>query len=484
SDVPVIPEANRVAIAANAKDFTIGTLAFTSCDLKQPRSSATTAAFCAPFAVPEDRNKLNGRKIDMRLALIKADNAVADGFIFFIAGGPGQSAVDNWPQIAAAFGPLRKNRHVILLDQRGIGGSNGLECAALPDESTADHAPAVIEQRTRECLNKVSQHSDPSQYTTTAAIEDIEALRVALGGPTLDLVGVSYGTRVAQQYLMRHPDGVRSVVLDSVAPNSLVLGQEFSRNLDDALKAQFANCTNTPACKKAFGNPMANLLTLRDRYKAEPQKATVHDPIDFSESPMTLDENVLATVARMHAYSPETAALLPLVVSEALQGNTAPLLGQAKILSSALEELSNSAMQLSVVCSEDVDRMKVDPAQANSLLGNAMIGVMQQQCAIWPKGTRPADFNAALASDKPILILEGELDPVTPPRYGEEVMKGLSNAKLIVAKGQGHNVIGRGCIPKVVGKFVSQLAPTKLDVKCVEQLGPIPAFISFSGATP
>ncbi|MFZ2235335.1 MAG: alpha/beta hydrolase, partial [Dokdonella sp.] len=110
--------------------------------------------------------------------------------------------------------------------------------------------------------------------------------------------------------------------------------------------------------------------------------------------------------------------------------------------------------------------------------------VMQQQCAIWPKGTRPADFNASLVSDKPVLILEGELDPVTPPRYGEEVMKGLTNGKLIVAKGQGHNVIGRGCIPKLVGKFVSELAPAKLDTKCVDQLGPIPAFISFSGATP
>ncbi|MGB4859933.1 MAG: alpha/beta hydrolase [Dokdonella sp.] len=483
-EVPVIPEANRVAIAANAKDFTIGTLAFTSCDLKQPRSSATTAAFCAPFAVPEDRSKPDGRKIDMRLALIESDNAVADGFVFFIAGGPGQSAVDNWPQIAPAFAPLRKNRNILLLDQRGIGGSNALECASLPDETAADFDPAIIEQRTRECLDKVSQHSDPSQYTTTAAVEDIEALRIALGGPTLDLVGVSYGTRVAQQYLMRHPDGVRSVVLDSVAPNSLVLGQEFSRNLDDALKAQFTNCTKTPQCKKAFGDPMANLLTLRDRYKAEPKKVTVHDPVDFAESSMTLNENVLASVARMHAYSPETAALLPLIISEALKGDTAPLLGQAKMLERALEELSNSAMQLSVICSEDVDRMKVDPAQANSLLGNTMVDVMQQQCAIWPKGTRPADFNASLVSDKPVLILEGELDPVTPPRYGEEVMKGLTNGKLIVAKGQGHNVIGRGCIPKLVGKFVSELAPAKLDTKCVDQLGPIPAFISFSGATP
>ncbi len=482
SPPPPIPEANRVAIAASAKSFTIGTLAFTACDLPQPHSSATTAAFCAPFAVPEDRSKPEGRKIDMRLALIKSDDAVADGFVFFIAGGPGQSVVSNWPQIAPALAPLRKNRHILLMDQRGIGGSNALECESLPDDAGTD--PDFVEQRTRECLAKVSKHADPSQYTTTAAVEDIEALRVALGGPTLDLVGVSYGTRVAQQYLMRHPDGVRSVVLDSVAPNSLVLGQEFARNLDDALKAQFENCTNVPACKTAFGDPMASLMTLKVRYDADPQTLKLRDPVDYSESEMKLDGDMLASVARLYAYTPETAALLPLTIDAAMKGNSVPLLGQARVIFRGVEELANSAMQLSVVCAEDAERLRDNPADADTVLGGSMVNAVQRQCAIWPKGTRPDDFNSALVSDKPVLILQGELDPVTPPRYGEEVMKGLSNAKLIVAKGQGHNVIGRGCIPKLVQKFVARLAPTTLDTSCVAQLGPIPTFIDFSGATP
>lgn len=482
SPAPPIPQANRVAIAASAKSFTIGTLAFTACDLPQPHSSATTSAFCAPFAVPEDRSKPDGRKIDMRLALIKSDDALADGFVFFIAGGPGQSAITNWPQIAPALAPLRKNRHILLMDQRGIGGSNALECESLPDD--AESNLDFVEQRTRECLAKVSKHADPSQYTTTAAVEDIEALRTALGSPTLDLVGVSYGTRVAQQYLMRHPDGVRSVVLDSVAPNSLVFGQDFASNLDDALKAQFANCTNVPACKKAFGDPMASLMTLKARYDADPQTLKLRDPVDYSESEMKLDGDMLASVARLYAYTPETAALLPLTIDAAMKGNAVPLLGQARVIFRGVEELANSAMQLSVVCAEDADHLRDNPADADTVLGGSMVNAVQRQCAIWPKGARPADFNAALVSDKPVLILQGELDPVTPPRYGVEVMKGLSNAKLIVAKGQGHNIIGRGCIPQLVQKFVARLEPSKLDTDCVDQLGPIPTFIDFSGATP
>ena len=229
---------------------------------------------------------------------------------------------------------------------------------------------------------------------------------------------------------------------------------------------------------------MATLRALKARYVADPQTLKFRDPIDYSESEMKLDGDTLASVVRLYAYSPETAALLPLTISTAMKGDAMPLLGQARLIFRGVEELANSGMSLSVVCSEDADRVHANPADAQTLLGGGMVDALQRQCAIWPKGARPTDFNAPLVSDKPVLILEGELDPVTPPRYGEEVMKGLSNAKLIVAKGQGHNVIGRGCIPKLVQRFVADLAAAKLDTHCADQLGPIPTFIDFSGATP
>ena len=82
------------------------------------------------------------------------------------------------------------------------------------------------------------------------------------------------------------------------------------------------------------------------------------------------------------------------------------------------------------------------------------------------------------------MILEGQFDPVTPPRYGREVLKGLANGRLLIARGMGHNVIGRGCIPKLVGKFVDKLDPGTLDASCVDRIGPIPAYINFNGAAP
>ena len=480
-------------VPASAKQITLGKLAFNSCELAQKRSGATTAAFCAPFQVPEDWDApdAGGRKIDLNLALIKADAEAADtDFVVFLAGGPGQAAIENWPQVAPAFAPLRKHHHILLLDQRGTGGSNALSCGRVDKDEPAD-APAEssanldeVRRVTSECLAQVLKKADPRYYTTTDAAHDLEAVRQALGAPQFDLVGVSYGTRMAQRYLVRYPDGVRSVVLDSVAPNELVFGAEFAENLDEALKAQFSLCTKTPACAKAFPDPYASLIKLRDELRAKPQSYDFRDPVTFSPTRKRLDDYVLAGLVRLFAYSPETAALLPLSIAEGLKGNFTPLAGQSQLLTGDLSELRDNGMQTSVICAEDADLLTPRPQDKDTVLGSVLIDVIRAQCEVWPRGARPADFHAPLISAKPVLVLEGEFDPVTPPRYGEQVLKGLSNGRLLIAKGQGHNVIGRGCIPRLVADFVDHLAPKDLDAHCMDVLGPTPAFIDFNGASP
>ena len=487
------------AIPGNAREFQLGTLAFKACELPQKHSGATTAAFCAPFSVPErrDENQRNdkaGRKIDLNLAVIKSDAERADSdIVVFLAGGPGQAAVETYPQIAGALAPLRKHHHILLLDQRGTGKSHPLDCDATKDDEKhkeqigeTDNGIDVVKLREAmtKCLAEVAKNADPRQYTTTAAVHDLEELREALGGPQFDLVGVSYGTRVAQQYLMRFPAGVRSVVLDSVAPNELVFGQEFAQNLDAALKAQFALCGKNDACAKAFGDSFASLGKLRDALRAQPQNYSFRDPITFKGVDMRLTANRLAGLVRMFAYTPETAALLPLSIAEGLKGNYTPLAGQTQLLHDDMSGTMNGGMQASVVCAEDADLIKPDPNDVNTLLGTTLTDALTTMCSVWPRGTRPDDFHAPLKSDKPVLLLAGELDPVTPPRYAEQAAHGLTNARVIVARGQGHNVIGRGCIPKVVGEFVDKVDPKMLDAKCVDALGATPALVDFNGAAP
>jgi pimeloyl-ACP methyl ester carboxylesterase len=309
-------------------------------------------------------------------------------------------------------------------------------------------------------------------------------VRKALGSPQFDLIGVSYGTRVAQQYLMHHPDAVRSVVLDSVVPNTLALGEDFARNLDDALKAQFARCTAQPACKKQFGDPGQTLYQLRDALRANPHEVSFRDPQTYQTVKRVLNENALAGVVRMFAYTPQTAALLPLSIDAAAHGDVGPLLGQARILAGDLAELTGSGMQYSVICSEDADLLTPRPQDAHKIMGTHMVDALKAVCSVWPTGTRPADFHQPVKSDKPVLLLAGQYDPVTPPRDAEEVASGLSDSRVLQFRGQAHGVMTAGCAPQLIQHFVEKLDPKTLDASCLDRLQPAPIFVDFNGSTP
>lgn len=470
-------------VPPGAHAFQLGELAFETCELPQQRTSATTAAWCAPFEVPENHAQPEGRRIHLRLALLPAGEAADDDFLVLLAGGPGQSAVESWPQVAAALAPSARRRHVLLLDQRGTGGSSPLDCPELSDDEL--HLdPARAAGLARACLARLQATTDVRQYTTTAAVADLEAVRQALGAPRLDLVGISYGTRVAQQYARAHPQATRALVLDSPVPNDLAIGQEFARNLDQALDALFDACANDRTCSATYGDQWLRLRTLRERLDADPVLVSAPSPSDFSRQQRRLDGAALAGIVRLYAYSTPTAALIPLLLREVEAGRLEPAMAQLQIIERSLEGLSGSGMALAVLCSEDIDRLQPDPADSGTLLGHELTDLLLAQCSAWPRGERPAGFEEPLHGGLPVLVLAGSFDPVTPPRYGEAIVAGLDNARLVVAPGQGHNVLGAGCIPDLVARFLDELEPAGLDAACVGRLGPEPAFLDYNGARP
>ncbi|MDE1894504.1 MAG: alpha/beta fold hydrolase [Pseudomonadota bacterium] len=492
-----VPAMTGASSAANAKEvvpaapatWKIGSLTLTACELRQPNSGLSTAAWCAAFPVPENRADPRSRVIRLKLAVLRSRAQPArPDMLVFLAGGPGQAATDSAGTVAEVLHGLRSHRNVLLLDQRGTGGSNPLQCKE-PDESgDAAEGDGFDAGRVRaaasDCLRQLGQRANPRYYTTTIAAQDLEDVRRALGAPSFDLIGVSYGTRLAQQYLMHYPAAVRSMVLDSVVPNSVALGQDFARNLEDALQAQFARCTAQPACKQRFGDPEQTLYQLRDALRANPHMVSFRDPLTYRTVKRVLNENALAGVVRMFAYTPQTAALLPLSIDAAAHGDVGPLLGQAKILAGDLSELAGSGMQYSVMCSEDVDLLHPRERDADTILGTGMIDAMKAVCSVWPRGSRPADFHQPLHTAKPVLLLAGQYDPVTPPRYAEEVARGLPDARVLVLKGQAHSVMGAGCAPSLIAHFVEKLDPRTLDASCLDRLQPTPFFVDFNGATP
>jgi pimeloyl-ACP methyl ester carboxylesterase len=462
-----------------------GAIAFRPCTLAPQFGQASVEAQCGTLDVAEDPATPQGRRIALDIAWIapSEDAEVAPDPVFMLAGGPGQSATETYPQVAPAFRDVLRHRNVILVDQRGTGGSNPLKCesaAKLADGAGVDEVAAA----TARCRDALSKHADLRFYTTTDAVGDLEAVRKALGVAKIDLLGISYGTRVAQQYAMRHPGSTRTIVLDSVAPNTLMLGNEFAANLEHALDLQFARCDQAPACATALGHPRAQLDALMAKLRSDAPRVRYRDAATGEAKEDTLDADAVAGLMRMYAYVPLLSSVLPLQLHEAAQGRYEGLMALSRMLGDSIGGQMAMGMQLSVICSEDAAGLTSDPSMEGTLLGNQFSGFLGAQCATWPKGKVPADFHDPLRSSVPALVLEGEFDPVTPPRYGEDVVKTLPNGRLFVLKGQGHNVIGAGCMPKLFARFIETADAKALDGKCLDTLGYVPPFTSFNGWEP
>lgn len=470
-------------VAASAR--TLGTIEFTSCELRTPRAQLAVPAECARFEVPEDPAATDGRRISLRLALIPARGAEPrPDPVVFLAGGPGQSAIEAYPVVQGAFKPLLAHRHVLLVEQRGTGQSSPLKCP-VPDwkDPAAQDAAAARAQATA-CLERFAGKADPRHYTTSDYLRDLERVRVALGVAQVNLAGGSYGTRVALEYLRRHPQAVRSVFVDSVVPPELALGQDHARNLEDTLQALAARCAADAACRERHGDVAATLRRLRDELRRQPRAVTFRHPRTHQPVTAPFGESALLGVARLFSYAPHSAALLPLLLTEAAAGRPEALLAQAELLLDSLGDELAHGMELSVICAEDADLLRSRAEDAGTLLGNALPELVAAQCAVWPRGARPDDFKQPVVSDKPVLLLSGQHDPVTPPRYGDQVARTLSNSRHLVARGQGHTPVGAGCMPRLLKQFVDTLDPKGLDASCLDALGDTPFFLDYQGPGP
>jgi pimeloyl-ACP methyl ester carboxylesterase len=471
---------------AESAKRTVGRIDFEPCALSGALATQTLDGMCGTLAVPEDPAKPNGRKIDLHIAWLRPGDRTdpAPDPVFFLAGGPGQAATEYASAVSGALHEVLKSRSVFLIDQRGTGKSAPLDCPkALRDEYKDRDDTASIGEYAGRCATALK--NDPRLFTTTVAVEDLDTVRKALGASTVDLVGVSYGTRVAQQYAMRHPAQTRAVVLDGVLPNDVVAGGEFARTFERTLELRGKACAADPVCAKRYPQDLrTQLATLKQRLAAAPVDVEYRDPATGESKHDKLTAQTVVGLTQLFSYVPQAAALLPVVVDEAVHERYAPLAALASLGGESMAGSMNRGMQWSVICAEDADRYVVDPADAGTALGTDMADVFFAACKSWPKGTRPADFTAPLKGNVPVLLMSGELDPVTPPYYAERVAKTLPNAKAVVLRGQGHNVMGTGCMPKLIGKFIETANAKALDTKCLESVAPVPPFTSFNGWEP
>lgn len=469
----------------------LGEIEFESCVLTAVGLPRPTEAQCATVAVPEDPAAPGGRTIDLALAWIPADAEPEADPVFLIAGGPGQSARESYPAVSSAFRDIARSRHILLLDQRGTGASNPLFCPEFGAGEEALEIAGISAEQMREyaasCRDELQEKADLRFYTTAEAVFDLEFVRQAIGAEQVNLIGVSYGTRVAQQYAKAHPEHVRTLLLDGIVPATLVLGGEHAVNLESMLEQHFERCREMPACVEALGDPREKLATVAQRLRAGGlAPVRYRDPTsgEWREEEPVYEH--LAAVLRMYAYSPLTAAALPLVVHQAEAGDYAALLAMASMMMRQLAGQMATGMHNSVICTEDADELALsaDEAAANTVLGGDFADLLLAQCEVWPRGTLPEDFRSLLAEDIPVLAISGEYDPVTPPRYGDEVTAALPRGRHLVLAGQGHSVMGIGCMPKLAAQFIEAADAAELDASCLERLAAPPPFSGLYGWEP
>ncbi len=467
-------------------DLRYGAITFKPCSLSPGRMEAVEAQ-CATFAVPEKHDAPQGRKIDLAIAMIPSSGQAEPDPIVFIAGGPGQAILDAYPMLHPALKDARRSRNVLLVDARGTGRSHLLQCdeviAAMTD--TAEDLDAQkMRALTERCRDRLSKTADLRFYATADHIRDLDLVRRALGVDKFNLVGISYGTRVAQQFAARYPQHTRTVTLDSIAPNTLVLGQDHARNLESAIEQQFSRCLGDAGCKRNLGDPGEALRDLRERLRAGGlPEVRYRDPSTGDWRSETPTFGHLALLLRLYAYQPEAAAMLPLMVHETAEGRYESLLSQSRLITGSVFDSLAMGMSLSVSCTEDPE-LKADPADVGTVMGTEFIDGIMAQCAIWPKGVRDPNFRKPLTGNVPVLAISGEFDPVTPPRYGDEVVKTLPNGRHLVLPGQGHSVLTTGCMPKLFARFVETADAKALDAACLKRLQPAPPFAGNYGWEP
>jgi pimeloyl-ACP methyl ester carboxylesterase len=441
---------------------------------------------CGTYTVYENRTTAQGRQIDIHLAVIPAidENVEPDPIVVF-AGGPGQSAIEMVSFVRSVFSEVNERRDLVLIDQRGMGSSAPLDCE-IPEEDFLNLDTQEQEHRAREilqeCLEKLD--ADATLYTQDLANLDIHEILLALGYERVNLYGGSWGTRSALLYAHQFPEQVRTIVLDGNLPLSNKAPSNAAADGERALRALFTDCADDPRCHQAFPRLEEDYRTAASLLGPDGASVTMDNPTTGEELTFVLTPNGFGDVLRSVLYSPELSRIIPLIIHQASQGDYRALQGVGSFLSTAFEGGMTLGASLTIFCSEEFSRLEAgQPEQEieSGLLGDQLFSGIQNGCRVWPKAPLPAIYTEDVGSEAPALLLSGELDPITPPHWGEEMAKALPNSLHLVATGTGHNVAPFGCAAELIDQFIDQGHLEGIDGHCLTELTRPSFFVHASG---
>ncbi len=423
---------------------------------------------CGELTQPLNPAQPEGKTIQLNFVVLPAqDKNKLNDSVVLLAGGPGQSVVNLAAYAKLALSRNNRRRDIVLLDQRGTGKSAALSCSEF-DDSFAIIKPANLAARTAQCLQKLQalNYGALENFSTSIAVQDLEALRRHLNYDSLNLVGVSYGTRVALEYQRQFPQAVRRMVLDGVVPPDLSLA---SGDAKIALNGVFTACQQELACNQAYpdlAGVWARLL------KQAPQPYRFAHPRNGQVLEREISPELLISLVHKVLYNPATSMTLPYALTQAGAGNYLPLLTISNALAKSGPDGIYYGMHFSVWCSEAAG--SADQHAAQDEIATNMAKIYQTVCKHWPKAKIPADFYQIKPSPVAALLLSGGIDPVTPDSQGQKVATALGKQALhLRLQNAGHGLLMQSCSRDIVERFISaktDQAALQVERQCLRQI--------------
>lgn len=434
---------------------------------------ALGSARCGTFRVFEDREARSGRTLD--LAFVVLDALEREGrrdVVVPLPGGPGEAFLGAAAVLSRRLPrEVRRTRDILLVDVRGVGWSGTLDCTVpVPGGLASRFGTLFPLEHATACRDALAARAGLDRYTTDASVDDLEELRRWLGYDAVNLVGGSYGTRVAQVYLRRHPAAVRTAVLNGVAPLDVPNYVYHARFLQRALDRLVEECLDDSACGAAYPDLEADLERLLARFRSGPVE------VDLEAGTFRFHAGDLAYALRGLLYG--GAEELPAIVTRAARGEEQAVRALAAYYlqrSGWVSEPGGEAgYHFSVLCAEDIARVTDEQARdatAGTFMGDHLIRAYREVCASWPHANLPASWFAPVRSEVPTLLLSGGRDPVTPPEWAERVATHLPDHLHVVVPNGAHGV-GGPCIEAMIAELVESASLDGLDPSCVETAPP------------
>jgi pimeloyl-ACP methyl ester carboxylesterase len=432
---------------------------------------------CGVYNVFENRRARTGRKLPLKIVVIPARQPQPDqGPIFYMAGGPGETATE---LAGFVIDQGDADEHdIVLVDERGTGDGHRLDCKSPgSDDNLEGYLNGPFDPATAHaCRDELAKKYDLSQYTTPNFADDIDEVRAAMGYDKININAGSFGTYAAQIYMRRHRERVRSAYLTSLVPLSNRVPLYHAQGAQWALDQLFRECDKDVACHAAYPRFREDFAAVLNLVRKKPVATWVKDPVSGARAEIRLTERGFADALRVMMYRSQRAREVPFLVEQAIAGDFSPFAEAAVQANREIYTGPRMGLHYCITCNEFVRRIRaeeVEPVTRGGFLGSRRVRDQMAACENWPKTDLPADYFEPFRLEVPAVLVSGDTDPASPPKWGEEVKSFMPNAIHLIVPGGAHTP-ENACIRSIRIQLFRISTTQGLDTGCMTKVQPVP----------